>query len=42
MDIEWDVSKLTASQKKIADFIEKSGEHILYYSEKWSSPKYCR
>ena len=33
MDIEWDVSKLTASQKKIADFIEKSGEHILYYSE---------
>ena len=33
MDIEWDVSKLTASQKRIADFIEKSGEHILYYSE---------
>ena len=31
--IEWDVSKLTASQKRIADFIEKSGEHILYYSE---------
>ena len=33
MDIEWDVSKLTPSQKRIADFIEKSGEHILYYSE---------
>ena len=33
MDIEWDVSKLTASQKRIADYIEKSGEHILYYTE---------
>ena len=33
MDMKWDVSKLTPSQKRIADFIEKSGEHILYYSE---------
>ena len=29
----WDVSKLTPNQKRIADFIEKSGERILYYSE---------
>lgn len=33
MDIKWDVSKLTASQKRIADFIEKNGEHVLYYTE---------
>ena len=33
MDMKWDVSKLTPSQKRIADFIEKSGEHILYFSE---------
>jgi DNA-binding MurR/RpiR family transcriptional regulator len=31
--MKWDVTKLTSSQKRIADFIEKSGEHILYFSE---------
>ena len=31
--MKWDVTKLTPSQKRIADFIEKSGEHILYFSE---------
>nr|WP_106781273.1 MurR/RpiR family transcriptional regulator [Lysinibacillus timonensis] len=33
MNIKWNLSKLTPSQKRIADFIEKTGEHILYYSE---------
>ncbi len=33
MNIKWDITKLTPSQKRIADFIEKNGEHILYYSE---------
>ncbi|KGR75940.1 MurR/RpiR family transcriptional regulator [Ureibacillus sinduriensis] len=33
MKLKWDLSKLTPSQKRIADFIEKSGERILYYSE---------
>ena len=33
MKMKWDVTKLTPSQKRIADFIEKSGEHILYFSE---------
>ena len=31
MEMKWDVTKLTPSQKRIADFIEKSGEHILYF-----------
>ncbi|MCM3767252.1 MurR/RpiR family transcriptional regulator [Neobacillus niacini] len=33
MIFNWDVPELTSSQKRIADFIEKSGERILYYSE---------
>ena len=33
MEIKWDITKLTPNQKRIADFIEKNGEHILYYSE---------
>ncbi|TKC16132.1 MurR/RpiR family transcriptional regulator [Robertmurraya kyonggiensis] len=33
VDMEWDVKKLTANQKRIADFIEKMGKQILYYSE---------
>ncbi|MBD8070151.1 MurR/RpiR family transcriptional regulator [Bacillus sp. PS06] len=31
--MNWNVTKLTPNQKKIADFIEKEGNQILYYSE---------
>lgn len=33
MDFNFDISQLTPHQKKIADFIKKHADHILYYSE---------